>query len=184
MRIRLWEERRVPQRADGNNMTVNIEYETDILLELAYEEIVNKVVCASASYEHCPYDAEVNVLFTDNVEIRKMNQEYRNIDRATDVLSFPMIAYDEPGVFSMVEDAVEDYFDPETGQLILGDIVISVEKVKEQARAYGHSEERELAFLTAHSMLHLFGYDHMDEEECLVMEKKQEEILNQLKIER
>ena len=114
---------------------------------------------------------------SDDEDIRQINKEYREIDRATDVLSFPMADYDSPSDFDRLEDMASDYFNPETGELLLGDIVISVDKVKEQAEKYGHSETRELAFLVAHSMLHLCGYDHMVDEERLVMEKKQEEIL-------
>ena len=88
-----------------------------------------------------------------------------------------MVEFETESDFSHVEDAVEDFFNPETGELILGDIIISVEKVIEQAEKYGHSKERELAFLLAHSMLHLCGYDHMDEEERELMEQKQREIL-------
>ena len=95
-----------------------------------------------------------------------------------------MIDYQIPSDFSHLEDDSEDYFNPETGELLLGDIVISVEKVIEQAQKYGHSRERELAFLVAHSMLHLFGYDHIKESEREKMEKKQEEILKILGIER
>lgn len=96
----------------------------------------------------------------------------------TDVLSFPMVDYEKPSDFDHVEDAVEDYFNPETGELMLGDIVISVDKVEEQAEKYGHSQTRELAFLVAHSMLHLCGYDHMVDEERLVMEDRQRQILD------
>lgn len=114
---------------------------------------------------------------TDNDAIQEINREYREIDAPTDVLSFPMIEYEKESDFSHVEDSVEDYFNPESGELILGDIIISVEKVIEQAEKYGHSRERELAFLIAHSMLHLCGYDHMVDEEREVMEQKQREIL-------
>ena len=86
--------------------------------------------------------------------------------------------YETPSDFERLEEVAEDYFNLETGELLLGDIVISVDKVEEQAEKYGHSQARELAFLTAHSMLHLCGYDHMEEDERLVMEKKQEEILS------
>ena len=120
----------------------------------------------------------MNVLLTDDEEIHRINQEFRGIDRATDVLSFPMGDYETPSDFERLEDMAEDYFNLETGELLLGDIVISVDKVEEQAEKYGHSQTRELAFLTAHSMLHLCGYDHMEENERLVMEKKQEEILS------
>ena len=118
------------------------------------------------------------MLLTDDQEIHRINQEFRGIDRATDVLSFPMGDYETPSDFERLEEVAEDYFNLETGELLLGDIVISVDKVEEQAEKYGHSQARELAFLTAHSMLHLCGYDHMEEDERLVMEKKQEEILS------
>ncbi len=158
-------------------MTVNIDYESEDRLDLPYETIIQEIVEEAVDYEDCPYEAEVNVLLTDNEGIRQINRQYRQIDSPTDVLSFPMADYDEPADFDRLEEQGADYFNPETGELLLGDIVISVDKVKEQARKYGHSESRELAFLVAHSMLHLFGYDHMEDEERKVMEGKQEEIL-------
>lgn len=162
-------------------MTVNIEYETEKELKIPYEEIINKVIEEAIDYAECPYEAELNVILTDNENIHQINLETREIDRPTDVLSFPNLEYDEPGDFSIISEDSYD-FNPDTGELMLGDIVISVEKVKEQAAAYGHSQERELGFLVAHSMLHLFGYDHMEENERIVMEKKQEEILQKCNI--
>ena len=156
-------------------MTITIEYETEETLDLPYEDIINQVAEESLDYVECPYDAEVNVLLTDG--IRQINLDMRRIDSPTDVLSFPMCDFEIPGDFSGLEDTPEEYFNPDTGELMLGDIVISVEKVKEQALKYGHSETRELAFLVAHSMLHLSGYDHMEEEERLQMEDMQREIL-------
>ena len=158
-------------------MTIHVEYEAEKRLSLPFEEIIERVVLAALDYEKCPYEAEVSVLLTDNEEIRRINREFRDIDRETDVLSFPMGDFETPSDFGQLEEQSEDYFNPETGELLLGDIVISVDKVEEQAEKYGHSQERELAFLVAHSMLHLCGYDHMEEQERLVMEKKQEEIL-------
>lgn len=160
-------------------MTINIEYETDKELQIPYEKIINDIIPAALDYEECPYEAEVNVLLTDNDAIQEINRDYRQIDAPTDVLSFPMVDFETESDFDHVEDHVEDYFNPETGELILGDIIISIEKVIEQAEKYGHSQERELAFLIAHSMLHLCGYDHMDEAEREVMEGKQREILEQ-----
>lgn len=160
-------------------MTINIEYEAEKKLALPWEKIIRDIVELALDYEGCPYEAEVNVLITDNQAIQEINKEYRNIDNPTDVLSFPMLEYEEPSDFEHVEETAEDCFNPETGELLLGDIVVSVDKVEEQAEKYGHSQTRELAFLIAHSMLHLCGYDHMEEEERIVMEKKQEEILNQ-----
>ncbi len=159
-------------------MTINIEYEAEKKLSLPYEDIITRVVEDSLDYEDCPYEAEVNVLITDNEDIRQINNEYRNIDTPTDVLSFPMIEYERPSDFEFLEESGDDCFHPDTGELLLGDIVISIDKVEEQAEKYGHSQTRELAFLVAHSMLHLCGYDHMEEEERKIMERKQEEILS------
>ena len=100
------------------------------------------------------------------------------------MLSFPNVDFETEGVFDIDEDAEADYFDPDTGELILGDICISLDKVREQAEEYGHSLRREYAFLIAHSMLHLCGYDHMEPEEAARMEAKQEEILQTLGITR
>ena len=162
-------------------MTLIFEEEGELRLDLPCEELATKVIEAALDYEECPYEVEVNLLLTMNDEIQEMNQNFRQIDRATDVLSFPMIDYEEAGNFEFLED-VMDAFHPESGELMLGDIVISKEKVISQAEEYGHSVEREYAFLIAHSMLHLFGYDHMEENERLVMEAKQKEILEQLQI--
>lgn len=167
-----------------HNMTIQYEEECRIPFSFDYRAMAEKVIREALDHESCPYEAEINLTLTSNEEIRVMNYEYREIDRATDVLSFPMLEYDKPADFEYLEDAWAECFNPESGELLLGDIVISVEKVLEQAEAYGHSVEREFAFLIAHSMLHLMGYDHMEPEEAKVMETKQEEILNALKINR
>ena len=159
-------------------MTFHVEYETDKILDLPYKDIAEEIIPAVLDCEKCPYEVEVNVLFTDNDAIQEINRDYRQTDAPTDVLSFPMIHFEKESDFSHVEESVEDFFNPETGELILGDIVISVEKIVEQAQKYGHSQRRELAFLIAHSMLHLCGYDHMEEKEREYMEQKQREILS------
>lgn len=164
-------------------MTFHFEYETEDKLEFDYEELIQKVVLAVLDYEKCPYEAEINIVLTNNEEIHKINKEYRNIDRPTDVLSFPMLEYEKPGDFSRVEEDMS-LFHPESGELLLGDIMISVEKIREQAMEYGHSLERELGFLVAHSVLHLCGYDHMEEEERKIMEAKQREIMDQIALKR
>jgi probable rRNA maturation factor len=163
-------------------MSLNLEYETEKKLDIDYEAVIGEVVEKSLDIEECPYEVELNVIITDNEGIKEINQEYRGINTPTDVLSFPLIDYVTPSDFSHVEEDTDSYFNPETGELLLGDIIISVEKVIAQAEEYGHSVKRELAFLVAHSMMHLFGYDHMEEEERLVMEKKQEHVLEELKI--
>lgn len=162
-------------------MTLFFEEEGELKLDLPCKELAEKVINAALDYVNCPYEAEVNLLLTMNDEIQEMNQNFRNIDRPTDVLSFPMIDYEEAGNFDFLED-VMDAFHPESGELMLGDIVISKEKVISQAEEYGHSIEREYAFLIAHSMLHLFGYDHMEDNERIEMEQKQKEILEILEI--
>ena len=123
------------------------------------------------------------MLLTDNESIRAINKDERGIDRATDVLSFPFVSFAAAGDFSGLEDD-PTLFHPESGELMLGDMVISLDKVREQAAEYGHSEKRELAFLAAHSMYHLMGYDHEEEDERLEMEAKQEALLQHLGITR
>jgi len=159
-------------------VTINIEYEARRQLDIPWETIIRDVVEASLDYEECPYEAEVNVILTDNHGIREINRDHRQIDAPTDVLSFPLLEYETVSDFDHVEEQAEDYFNPETGELVLGDIVISVDKVAEQAEKYGHSQERELAFLVVHSMLHLCGYDHMKEDERQLMENRQRQILS------
>lgn len=164
-------------------MRLFLEDEGALDLKLPYEELATKVADAVLDYEKCPYEAQVELLLTMNEEIRQMNLEFRGIDRATDVLSFPMTEFPSPAYYAYL-DTDDSSFDPETGELMLGNIVISKERAKEQAEEYGHSVEREFAFLIAHSMLHLLGYDHMEDEERLVMEKKQREVLEMLGITR
>lgn len=162
-------------------MAIFYEDENDIRLPINGSDLSEKVVSEAIEYTDFPYESEVSILLTNNSEIRRLNREFRGLDKATDVLSFPLIDYPSPGVFDFLEDE-SSCFNPETGEAMLGDIVISKEKVLEQAQEYGHSVEREFAFLIAHSMLHLFGYDHMVEEERLVMEAKQKAILERLQI--
>ena len=163
-------------------MTSYVENETRKQFAFDIEEIVSAVMEEVLESEGCPYEAQVNLLVTDNEGIRNYNREHRNIDQPTDVLSFPMIPFEKEADFSIVEEDEAEYFDPESGELILGDIIISADKVTEQALKYGHCEKREFAFLTAHSLLHLCGYDHMEEEEAKVMEQKQEAVLLKLGI--
>ncbi len=165
-------------------MTVILERESDIPLPFSEQEVAEAVVAETLDYEDCPYEVQVNILLTSDEEIHQINLEQRGVDAPTDVLSFPMISYAYPSDFTILEADSFENFDPETGELILGDIVISVDKVIEQAEKYNHGVKREYAFLIAHSMLHLFGYDHIDELERETMEKKQSDILNNLKITR
>lgn len=163
-------------------MSLNIEKEVEADFPFDEEVLAEEVISFTIEHESFPYEAEVNLTLLDNEGIREVNRNYREIDSPTDVLSFPMLSYDKPGDFSKLEDDYDDNFNPDTGEIMLGDILISVERVKEQAEEYGHSQKREYAFLIVHSMLHLFGYDHMTPEEAAVMEAKQAEILNAMHI--
>ena len=131
----------------------------------------------------CQY--QISLLFVDNEEIREINNETRNIDRATDVLSFPMLDFEDKKVFNEMYlnyDFDETFKDGD--ELILGDMVLSLERALEQSEEYGHSYEREVSYLVVHSILHLLGYDHMEEDDKKRMRKRDEEILNKLQIRR
>lgn len=144
---------------------MDVLFENNTNEEINYK-LIEKVISEALRYEGVNDNTEVSVTIVDNEEIRKINNKFRNIDRATDVLSFPLIDFDNE---SLPDDGSKIY---------LGDIIISIERAKEQAKEYGHSIDREIGFLTAHSMLHLLGYDHMVPEEEKEMFAKQEEILN------
>lgn len=158
-------------------MSIYIENELNTEIPKEYEVIVEDIINASIDYMKCPYECEVNVFFTDNDGIKEINNMHRGIDAPTDVLSFPMCEFVNIGDFYSLEDNPIDYFNQDTGELILGDIILNIDRIVSQAQEYGHTKRRETAFLTAHSMLHLFGYDHIDDEERIIMEEKQEEIL-------
>ena len=143
-------------------------------------EALIKTVCEKVmEEEECDFDAEISLTLTDNESIREINNEHRGIDRATDVLSFPMLEFDEDG------QIIENEFEYDDDMLCLGDIVISLERAREQSIEFGHSFRREVAFLVAHSMLHLLGYDHVDDPEGeRIMCEKQEKVLGGLGITR
>lgn len=165
-------------------MTLNFEEEVTVPFDFEYESLAKEVISFTIDHENFPYESEVNLTLTDNDGIHEINKMYRQIDRPTDVLSFPMLSYEAAGDFSKLEDDYDDNFNPDTGEIMLGDIVISVDKVLEQAESYGHTPRREYAFLIVHSMLHLFGYDHMTPEEAVQMEAKQRQILEEMNITR
>jgi probable rRNA maturation factor len=158
--------------------------EEEVAADFAFDcgKLGEEVALFTLEHENFPYEAEINLTLTDNEGIRVINKEYREIDAPTDVLSFPMLTFEEAGVFPDFESDYDDNFNPDTGEIMLGDIIISVDRVKEQALEYGHSEKREFAFLIVHSMLHLLGYDHIDPKDAEVMERKQREILEAMNI--
>lgn len=165
-------------------MTFCVDNEMNAEFPFDIDETIKSVCEAVLKEENCPYEVQINVVLTDNEGIRELNREFRNIDRETDVLSFPGLEFETPGEFIVGEEQEADCFDPDTKELILGDIMISVDKVYSQAEEYGHSTKREFAFLIAHSMLHLCGYDHMEEQDAELMEQKQKMILDELGIQR
>lgn len=152
-----------------------IEIYYDDIEKIEEEALIKTVVKTVLKEEGIVQDLEVYITLTHNDNIQKINAEHRNIDKPTDVLSFPMFERDEIPNLKENNEAIET---------MLGDIIVSVEKVREQAEEYGHSFKRELAYLVTHGMLHLLGYDHMIEEEKVVMRKREEEILAILDIQR
>lgn len=149
----------------------------EIKVDEAMETLVTQVVDKVLAYEACEEEYEVSISFVNNEEMRSLNNEYRGIDRETDVLSFPMLEFTE--VELEEEDENAEYIDEE---IALGDIVISMEKALEQSEEYEHSFNRELAFLLVHGMLHLLGYDHQDEATEREMFDKQEAILKEMNL--
>lgn len=144
-------------------MTVYYNYEAETKLHIPWMNIIGDVVNGTLDYMKFRKEAEVSVSVVDASEIKSLNKEFRGINKVTDVLSFP------------IGDK-----NPETGEIVLGDIVLCAGKIIAQANEYGHTRKRELAFLTCHSMLHLLGYDHMEEEERAEMEDLQRKILDKI----
>ena len=165
-------------------MTFYVENETESTLPFDTEQLAKLVIEKVLDTEACPFETEVSILLTDNEGIKRYNTEFRGIEKETDVLSFPNLDYDSPSDFSCVEGNEIDFINPESNEIILGDIIISINKVYSQAEEYGHTLKREFAFLIVHSMLHLLGYDHIEPSDALIMEPRQEEILQSLDIKR
>lgn len=156
-------------------MALKIDFDTDYP-DTDNGEIIKIVnnVCMECALGY-DVDLYAGVHLTGDEKIREINKEFRNIDNATDVLSFPLLEA-KNGIIKHTELD----FDHKTGAVMLGDIVISVEKAREQANDFGHAYIREIAFLTCHGMLHLFGYDHENKNDELIMIKKQKEVLDKL----
>ncbi|HJJ12292.1 MAG TPA: rRNA maturation RNase YbeY [Clostridiaceae bacterium] len=141
-----------------------------------YSNLTEKVINKCFETEHLlNKNINISIIYTTPIDIQEYNKEYRNIDRATDVLSFPMFEKDEVEKFKKEKSVVPE---------VLGDIIINLSQVKMQADEYGHSFERELAYMLVHGFYHLMGYDHMEEEEKRIMRLKEEKVLEDLKINR
>lgn len=165
-------------------MTVYVENAGDYEFSFSVKEQIDKLTAFVTAFVACPYEPEVSVTLVTKEEIHRLNKEFRQVDRPTDVLSFPMMEYDRPADFSGRTFEQSLTLSPETGEIILGDIVLCSQVVREQAEEYGHSELREFSFLVVHSLLHLFGYDHIREDERMEMEQQQKKIMKELHIER
>ena len=158
------------------NKLVDLVYK-DIDENIEFEKTIETVINKCFEVENLiKLNLYISITLTTPVEIRKINKEFRNIDKETDVLSFPMFEKNE--IDAIVEEGKNEI--PET----IGDIIISIERVKEQAEEYGHSFERELAYMVVHGFYHLMGYDHMQEDDKIVMRAKEENVLNMLNINR
>ncbi len=152
-----------------------LNQQDEIKVNKRLKDLIKSAAISTLKFLDLRTDVEISVMLTDNDGIRTLNNLHRDIDRATDVLSFPMFEYDEKG------EIREDFSEVnEMGEICLGDIVISLERAREQSEEYGHSFEREVGFLTVHSMLHLLGYDHMTPEEEEEMFGYQEKILREM----
>jgi probable rRNA maturation factor len=160
-----------------DNRQEKIEYENSV------EENIRNVIEVTLKEEKVNFPVEVSIIFVDNESIRELNNEFRNIDKATDVLSFPMIDYPKDKVYKeayLNQDLDSSFFNEDC--LVLGDIALSLERALEQSKEYNHSFEREVCYLVVHSMLHLLGYDHMQDNEKNKMREREEHILTILNI--
>ena len=155
---------------------IHVQCDERVKHDRSYDTIVSQAIIESLRSEAIDMHCVVNVLITDDEGIREYNREYRNIDTATDVLSFPMQTFLQTGWKSLSEPE----FDEDTGDLLLGDIVISLESVERQAVEYGNTNEYETAYLIIHSSLHLIGYDHDDETGEKIMHSKNKKIIQEM----
>ncbi len=164
-------------------MTIYLEDEMNFFEDKKdlYEN-VKLVIDKSLDIEDVPYEVEISLSAVSLDEIHKINKEHRDVNRPTDVLSFPQLETSKVGTIDWEEIDLNGCVNYDTDEVILGDIILCPDRAIEQANEYGHSLEREVCFLIAHSMFHLLGYDHMEKEDEKIMLQKQEEVLNKLNI--
>ena len=158
-------------------MSVYIENDSGYHFPFHYKVLITRAVNAVMKEKNIPEELDVNVMIISPEEMQKINREARGIDQVTDVLSFPYFEYETPGYF---DREIIDWTDGD----ILGDLVICADKVVRQAEDYGHSQKRELVFLTVHSMLHLVGYDHIEKKDADLMEPEQDRLMDLIGISR
>ena len=156
-------------------------WEVEMKARPQIEALLEKVLSKGLEMEGITIPVEVSVTITTPEEVHALNKEYRGIDRTTDVLSFPMVEFDSDDLNACIS---QSEWDPDEDCVMLGDIILNYDQALAQAEEYGHSAKRELSFLTIHSLLHLLGYDHMEQEEELIMREHQEQVLEALSITR
>lgn len=163
-------------------MTVYLEEESSdaASFDFDYDRTLKDVILTVLEEEDLHDAVQVSVTFTDEEHIKDLNHRFRNIDLSTDVLSFPMLSFSAPGTDHILPESMDR--DPQTDELLLGDIVLCIPAVFDQAERYGHSVKREYVFLLVHSMLHLLGYDHIEDEDRQLMEEKQRIVLEKLSV--
>ncbi|WP_461205590.1 rRNA maturation RNase YbeY [Clostridium sp. DL1XJH146] len=148
-------------------------------------ELIERILDYTLKEEEVNIETEISLIYVNNEEIRRINKETRGIDKETDVLSFPQLEYIEGNVF---KNCYLNYtfmpYDLDEGKLVLGDIVLSIQKAREQSEEFEHSIKREVCYLCVHSLLHLLGYDHMEDVDKKIMREREEEILNKFDITR
>ncbi len=165
-------------------MLLELDVRDGITLPDSWRELLQRTADAAGRVEGLAQAAAAHVLVTDDAEIHEINRTYRQVDRATDVLSFPTVRYAPGQHAGVAEGLLDSEYDPDIGAARIGDIVISLEHVMRQAAEYGHSPERELSYLLAHGLFHLMGYDHMEEDERRVMRAMEEKTMSEIQMER
>ena len=165
-------------------MTIYLEDMGEVTFPFEPEEQIEKLAAFVTDFVKCPYEPEISVTLVTKEEIHELNRTHRNVDRPTDVLSFPMMEYDAPADFSGEKFCETLTMSPESEEMMLGDIVLCSEVVCEQAEEYGLSFERELAYMVVHGFYHLMGYDHIELVDRTEMREKEETILKKLNITR
>ena len=165
-------------------MILDIDCAQGMTLTERWASLLQQAAAAAKQAEGIACPVKAHLRLTDDEEIHCINREYRQVDRATDVLSFPTVTYPSGTHASQTPALLDQEYDPDLDAVFLGDLIISVDHARQQAHEYGHSEDRELCYLLIHGLFHLFGYDHMQEDERQVMRKMEEKALAAINMER
>lgn len=163
------------------NRLVFIENRQSVIkIGIKLRRILKRAAITALKFEGIGDNAEINITLVDDSEIKELNSSHRNVNNVTDVLSFPFLEYDEPGIIS--DEMRHQNKNQDTGMLMLGDIVLNMKRAEEQALEFSHTIARELTYLIVHSVLHLMGYDHIEDEDKIIMRNREKIILKNMKI--